>query len=244
MKTIVISQPMFFPWVGMLEQIRLADTYVHYDDVQLPRGRSFITRVQIKTAQGSRWMTLPVLTKGRGFQKIQDVEVNEAGEWRKQHIGLLTGAYAKAPYFNDMMEIVEDVYSQETKYLGELTQYGLEKIADYLGITTRFLVSSEIGIGESSTEKLLGIVQELKGSVYVSGPGALNYLKHDLFEAHNIRVEYMDYKRTPYPQLHGEFDPHVSILDLICNCGKEGGKYIRSTSKYWKDYINERDRKV
>jgi hypothetical protein len=36
--TVVISQPMFFPWVGMLEQLKLADTYVHYDDVQFEKG--------------------------------------------------------------------------------------------------------------------------------------------------------------------------------------------------------------
>ena len=49
MKKIVISQPMLFPWIGIFEQIKLSDVYVHYDDAQLPQGRSFINRVQIKT---------------------------------------------------------------------------------------------------------------------------------------------------------------------------------------------------
>ena len=30
---VVITQSMLFPWVGMLEQIRLADILIHYDDV-------------------------------------------------------------------------------------------------------------------------------------------------------------------------------------------------------------------
>ena len=34
---VVISQPMLFPWVGMLEQVRLADSYVHYSDVQFSK---------------------------------------------------------------------------------------------------------------------------------------------------------------------------------------------------------------
>ena len=50
MTTVVISQPMFFPWVGMFEQIALADVYVHYDDVQFSKG-SFTNRVQLKTAR-------------------------------------------------------------------------------------------------------------------------------------------------------------------------------------------------
>ena len=59
MTTVVVSQPMFFPWVGMFEQIRLADAYVHYTDVQFSKG-SFVNRVQIKTADGFRWLTVPL----------------------------------------------------------------------------------------------------------------------------------------------------------------------------------------
>ena len=29
----------------------------------------------------------------------------------------------------------------------------------------------------------------------------------------------MQYTRAPYPQLHGAFDPHVSILDALANLG-------------------------
>ncbi|MCA9907942.1 MAG: WbqC family protein, partial [Anaerolineae bacterium] len=55
---LVISQSMYFPWAGLLEQIRLADTFVHYDDVQHTRG--FYNRVQIKTGNGVRWITVPL----------------------------------------------------------------------------------------------------------------------------------------------------------------------------------------
>ena len=53
MTTVVISQPMLFPWVGMFEQVALADVFVHYDDVQFSKG-SFTNRVQLKTARRVR----------------------------------------------------------------------------------------------------------------------------------------------------------------------------------------------
>ena len=57
---VVISQSMYFPWVGMLEQIRLADVFIHYDDVQFSKG-SFSNRVQVKQPDGtSAWMTIPL----------------------------------------------------------------------------------------------------------------------------------------------------------------------------------------
>ncbi len=65
---VVISQPMLFPWVGMLEQVRLADRYVDYSDVQFSRG-SFVNRVQVKTCTGPRWITAPLYRLSL-FQRI------------------------------------------------------------------------------------------------------------------------------------------------------------------------------
>ncbi len=58
-KRVLITQSFLFPWVGLLEQVRLCDICVHYDDVQFSKG-SFTNRVQLKLADGSRWMTVPL----------------------------------------------------------------------------------------------------------------------------------------------------------------------------------------
>ena len=57
---------MFLPWIGLFEQIRLADVFVHYDDVQMPRGRSFVQRVQIKTPRGQQWLSAQIDKKASG----------------------------------------------------------------------------------------------------------------------------------------------------------------------------------
>jgi hypothetical protein len=44
---------------------------------------------------------------------------------------------------------------------------------------------------------------------------------------------------TPYPQLHGEFTPYVTALDLIANCGKERIDVICSEAIFWKNFLNE-----
>jgi hypothetical protein len=90
----------------------------------------------------------------------------------------------------------------------------------------------------SSSARVLETVQRCNGDVYITGHGAKDYLDHELFERNSIRVEYMDYQRTPYPQLHGEFDPHVTILDLIANLGRAGRDYIHSPTKYWKEFVS------
>ena len=47
------------PLIGILQQFRLADKFVFYDDVQFTRG--FFNRVQIPYKQGQEWMTVPLL---------------------------------------------------------------------------------------------------------------------------------------------------------------------------------------
>ncbi len=235
MKKIVISQPMFFPWVGLFEQIRLADIYIHYDDVQFPMGRSFISRVQINTHSGSQWLTVPVLKQG--IKLIKDIVIDDSQKWRQIHLKTLQHNYAKTPFFDEMFEMVEDVYCLDTIHLAELNIFAIEKIAAYFNISTNFVKSSIYQVDGASSEKLLQIMKLLNGNIYITGHGARDYLNHDLFEQHGIRVEYMNYQKKPYPQLHGKFTPYVSILDLIANTGKAGREVITSGTVYWKDFI-------
>jgi hypothetical protein len=232
---LVVSQPMFMPWVGMFEQLRLADVVVHYDDVQLPRGRSFVTRVQVKTPQGSHWLTVPVRREEKAL--IKDVRIDGAQDWRRKHLATLQHAYARAPFFSEMMSLAESVYVLDTDYLCEFNVAGIEVVADYLGLSPRFVSSSSLGTSTHGTQKLVDISQLLGARSYITGLGGRNYLDYALFEAAGIRVEYMRYERAPYPQLHGAFTPSVTILDCIANCGKQCVQYIRSSSVYWRDVV-------
>lgn len=54
---VVISQPFYLPWPGLFNQIKMADIFIHYDDAQLPQGRSFCSRVQIRTKDKIGWLS-------------------------------------------------------------------------------------------------------------------------------------------------------------------------------------------
>lgn len=236
-KRVVISQPMFFPWVGMFEQIRLADVYVHYADVQFSKG-SFVNRVQVKTASGIKWLTVPLQGLSLG-QHIDEVEVNDSTDWRGNHIRLLTQAYANTPFCDEMLAIVRQTYDAKIKTIDELAISSLEVVLSYfeLAESTQFMDSRSMNVDGSGSQRVLDIVTAVGGNIYITGHGAKKYLDHELFERNGIRVEYMDYQKTAYPQLHGEFTPYVSILDLIANVGKAGKKYIHSGTHYWRNCI-------
>jgi hypothetical protein len=48
-----------------------------------------------------------------------------------------------------------------------------------------------------------------------------------VFAARGIAVEWFDYGHLPpYPQLHGPYDPHVSILDTLLMAGADAAALV------------------
>ncbi|MES3016278.1 MAG: WbqC family protein [Bacteroidota bacterium] len=226
---------MYFPWVGMFEQIRLANTFVFYDDVQFSKG-SFTNRVQIKTAnkEGFKWITVPIENLKLGI-KINEAIVNDSKGWRSEHYSLLENSYKSTPYFTDMFELVHNVLEKDYAMLSDISVASMKEVCRYYNLNPDFFISSQMDIGGKSSDRVFEIVRTLSGSNYITGHGAKNYLDHKLFDGNGIDVQYMDYKKTPYPQILGDFNPYVSILDLIANTGKDGIQYINSSTKSWKE---------
>lgn len=236
---VVISQPMYFPWVGMFEQINLCDVYVNYDDVQFSKG-SFTNRVQIKTnsPNGFNWLTVPLKSLKLGVL-INELEINNQKNWQKQHFQLLQQAYKAAPYVDEMLELVSALFDISSNNIGYVSMKSMELVIDYFNLAgkKKFYDSSRLHIAGSSSTRVFQIVQSLKGTHYITGHGARNYLDHFIFERNGIRVEYMNYLKLPYPQQFSGFNPYVSILDLIANVGKQGKDYIKSSTIYWKEFL-------
>jgi len=229
---------MYFPWVGLLEQIQLADVFIHYDDVQYARG--FHNRVQLKTASGIKWMTVPLRDQHQG-QLIDEVIIDNRIDWRTQHRDKLKQAYLKAPYRDEMLALVDEVFSKNYDTLAELSRESVLSLARYFHLTdsTQFINASLLAVAGSSSQRLRDLCSAVGANVYVTGHGARNYLDHELFEKSGIRVEYMAYRMRSYFQLHGDFTPYVTALDLIANCGTERADVICSETISWKEFLIE-----
>ncbi len=227
---------MYFPWYGLIEQVKLSETFVYYDDVQFARG--FFNRVQVKMEAGMRWMTVPLLELRRG-QLINEVRIDNSVNWKRSHRDLLRQAYRKAPFADEMVELVDEVFSHNYQYLGELSIATTASLIKYFGLDSsrKFLKSSETNVLGNGSSRLIDLCIHLGKNSYLTGHGAKNYLDHASFEAKGLTVDYIDYGLTPYTQLHGTFTPHVTALDLIANCGKEGVSYISGQSVSWRNFI-------
>lgn len=244
MKSLVLSQPMFLPWRGMFEQIKLCDVFVFYDTVQLPlgggKGRGFITRVQIKTPRGQEWLSLPIVRGGHGAQMICEAKL-DGTEWKARHLNAIQRAYENAPFFDEVFEsVVQPLYAFETESLNEFCVRSMMLLNAAIGLKRPTYLASELSVPvpDDASARVLEYCKFFGADAYITGHGAANYMNFALFEEAGVSVRFMDYQRTPYPQLHGEFTPYVSLLDLLFNVGIAAAPgYLDSTTVGWKEFI-------
>lgn len=225
---VVILQPSYIPWRGYFDQIRRADLFIFYDDVQYDK-HGWRNRNQIKTAQGKQWLTIPVHSKGvtEGIP-IRDVRIDWSSPWAKRHLKSLNISYGKAAWFKTYLPILESFYARHDEYLADFTIETTIQLTRELGNTsTRFMRSSDLkGIDGIKTDRLIQILKQVGATHYISGPSARDYIEQSKFEAAEITLEYMEYNYPEYPQLYPPYDPHISILDLLFMMGSEAAQYL------------------
>jgi hypothetical protein len=236
---VVITQSMLFPWAGLLEQMRLADVFVHYDDVQFSKG-SFTNRVQVKTATGLHWMTVPLRNLQLG-SVIDEVKTAPAVQWRDKHLSLLEQSFKGAPYAEQALSLAREVYAGDRPSIGHLARASMVALGRYFGLLEgkRVLDVRELDIGGSGSQRVLEIVRAVGGTIYATGHGARNYLNHEAFEQAGVKVQYMRYECNPYPQRWGEFTPYVTGLDLVANLGRDGRGQLSSPCIPWRDFLQQ-----
>src|ERR1041385_6623407 len=225
---VVILQPSYIPWRGFFDQIRRADLFIFYDDVQYDK-HGWRNRNQIKTAQGKQWLTIPVHSKGvtQGIA-IKDVRIDWSKAWTENHLKALTFAYSKSPCFKDYLPLLESFFNRRDECLADFTIETTILLSRELGIaSTRFLCSSELpGVNGVKTDRLIQILKQVGAKHYISGPSARDYIEKEKFDEAGITLEYIEYNYSEYPQLYPPFDPYVTILDLLLMTGKEASQYL------------------
>jgi hypothetical protein len=225
---VVILQPSYIPWRGYFDQIRRADLFIFYDDVQYDK-HGWRNRNQIKSAQGKQWLTIPVHSKGvtEGIP-IKDVRIDWSKPWTRNHLKALTFSYNKSPHFVEYVPWLESVFSRRDDFLADFTIWLTIEITRKLGFMhPQFMRSSEIpGIDGQKTERLIQILKHVGAKHYISGPSARDYIENDKFDAAGITLEYMEYNYPDYPQLYPPFDPYVTIMDLLFMTGNSAAGYI------------------
>ncbi len=224
---IAIIQSCYVPWRGFFDLIGRCDEYVIFDQVQYAK-RHWHNRNRIKTAAGLEWLTIPVLSKGRYEQPIDEVEIEKP--WAEKHWRALELAYRRAPFFrgarSDRAQLVRASGQGEAADRGQRPLHARNR-KSAAGSALGSSATPPIRFEGTKTERLLGIARAAGADRYLSGPSAKAYLDEAVFAAAGIRVEWMSYEGYPDTlSCMATFEPAVSVLDLIFNVGPDAPRYL------------------
>src|SRR5208283_4675860 len=225
--TAAILQPSYLSWPGHFYWMKNSDVFILLDDVQYTR-QDWRNRNYIKGPNGKQLLTVPVHWYGNSYCAINKITVDNKQNWAGRHLNALRLAYGRAPHFKEYFPYFEMIFSKNWEFLSDLTVATMKDLAAFLDIRPRFVISSDLSItADNTTEKLVKLCQAVGADTYLAGRrGYDNYIDHKLFHGAGIGITVKDYQPIEYPQLWGGFTSHLSVVDLLFNCGKDSPKYI------------------
>jgi hypothetical protein len=222
-----VLQPGYLPWLGFFDQMRRADVFVYYDDVQYDK-HGWRNRNRVKSPNGPQWLTVPVRHHGLGQPRIIDVEIDAGAPWARKHVGTLKQFYAKAPFTRHYLPELEELLTRPWTRLVDLDIAVVALVAKWLGLAPEIYRSSELGIAAEQSERLLRLCEHFGATRYLSGSAARDYLDVELFNRREVDVAWQDYRHPEYAQQYGGFVPYLSAIDLLLNCGEESRTILES----------------
>ncbi len=223
-KKAAIIQSSFIPWKGYFDIIHDVDIFVFLDDVQYTK-QDWRNRNRIKTPDGTKWIIVPVI--GGIHQLIHETRIDYSRDWRKKHTNTIHANYAVSPFYESYKDKLFDIYGKKFETISELNIYAIKMISRLLGIEVKFVNSTDLRTEGIKDDKVIDICNQIGADVYLSGPAAKSYIDVNKFKKAGISLVYKDYGGyLEYPQLWGEYDPYVSVIDLLFNCGENATYFV------------------
>ena len=216
-----IMQPYLFPYVGYFSLIKYTDKWIVFDTVQYIE-KGWMNRNQIihPTKPEATYFIVP-LKKHPRETLIKDVEINQNENYIERINGQFSAAYKKrrAPYYSEVMEIINSCFSKEKKSLSQLNICSLHSVCKYLGIPFNYDIFSKMNLDinpvHDAGEWALNISKALHAKEYVNPPGGVDIFDRKKFDDANIALNFLKINFTPYDQKKANFIEGLSILDLM-----------------------------
>lgn len=221
-------QPNYLPYIGFFHKIINCDIFVIWDTVQFVKRGPFgwQHRNKIRTKNGWIWLTVPVLTKGKYEQLIIDTRINNDMPWPRKHWNSIYLNYNRAPYFNKYSDFFAGLYKKRWDRLAELSETAIYYIAKALGIKTKIIKCSSLGLNSHGTDLIINVCKKIGADTFLSGRHGRDYLDEEKFSEAGIRLIYQDFKHPGYEQVYKPFIENMSIIDLLFNAGENSLKIL------------------
>nr|WP_321376141.1 WbqC family protein [uncultured Bacteroides sp.] len=207
-----IMQPYFLPYIGYFQLIKAVDQYIVCDDLNYINN-GWINRNNILIGGEKRLCTIP-LKKASQNKLINQIEIVDDFSRLLKTVEV---NYAKAPYFKDVIQLVERMFSYKNRCLSNFVLNSIKEVLQYLGVSTPIIISSTLDKDCSlkGKDKIINICKGLGAEIYINAIGGQKLYNRAEFAAQGIELKFLETELVPYKQFDKEFIPMLSILDIM-----------------------------
>jgi len=218
---LAVMQPYLFPYIGYWQLIDAVDIFIIYDDVNFIK-QGYINRNNILQKQKAHLFTLELIGASSN-KKINDIKI---GGNSNKLLRTIKQNYSKAPFYEDVSQVLEEILNNEEKELSKFLGFSLVKIAKYLNINTKFLYSSDIKNDKTFKvqDRLIEMSKILNATGYINSIGGIELYDKEVFSQNDINLSFLKTHEISYKQFNNEFVPNLSIVDILMFNSKDNIK--------------------
>lgn len=237
---VAIQQPHYFPWIGYFDKMAKVDLFVLLDEVQLEK-RSPMTRNRVLGPGGSvEYISVAANQRGHRGKRYNEILISDDSSWKKKNLSQLQEYYRKAPFYEEILPILQQFYCADWGTLCEWSVSSIQMLKELLEIPTQLVYQKDVSYDRSNkkSDLILDLCIHVNADLYVAGRGAsVQYLDREAFEKNRIKIVFQDFQHPVYPQANApEFVSGISALDMLFNCGIK-----KTRDLFWENVRNSRE---
>lgn len=210
---LAIMQPYFFPYIGYFQLINAVDKFVIYDDVNFIK-KGWINRNNILLNGQPHTFSVP-LEKISQNKKINEINLAQDEKWRRKTLQTFQHAYKKAPNFQSVAPLIEEIINYETQELSSFLLHSIQRISQFLSLNSDIIPSSVRydNANLSGADRIIDICVQEKTECYVNAIGGKDLYDPPVFESKGIELKFLKTREFDYKQFDYAFTSHLSIID-------------------------------
>ncbi|HNQ14525.1 MAG TPA: WbqC family protein [Pyrinomonadaceae bacterium] len=211
---LAIMQPYFMPYIGYWQLMNAVDEFVVYDNVKYTK-KGWINRNRLLMNEVDLTLTIH-LQGGSDFLPINERFIAQDFD-ADRLLRKIDECYRKAPFYKEVLPLVRDALCSTNRNLFEYVLRSIRLTAGFLGIDTKLIVSSSIGIdhGLRGKEKVIEICRHLGAVTYVNAIGGQSLYDRSEFAGYGIDLRFLATRPIVYRQFSQKFLPSLSIIDVL-----------------------------
>lgn len=213
---LAIMQPYFMPYIGYFQLLNAVDVFIVYDNIQFTK-KGWFHRNRILVNGKDKMLSIPLKKDSDYLNISQRYLADNFDKVKSKILRRITQSYLKAPYYGEVMPIIEKCFEKDTGNMFEFIYNSLKQTVQFLEIETPIIISSEVSIDHSlkSQTKVIAFCKELGADIYINPIGGKSLYDFNSFNKEGIDLKFLQPDSIEYKQFGNDFVPWLSIVDVM-----------------------------